>query len=111
MEQISSVGDGNMLDDLLQVASERVRGAIMDVDEAIRAMRDQKDDGAGVAKRLSELNKAIDNAFTERKKLDEQSRKQGGLAAGDIDFDAARSEILDCLDRVRTSRGAGSVPE
>ena len=112
MEQMSSVGDERTQEKVLAAADNLVLRVIGRLDEAVTKACDGDLEAAKeVARQFVELDKALTSAFTERRKLDEHRRKNGGLGDGEIDFDAARSAILDSLDRIRAARGAGCVPE
>ncbi|WP_143093022.1 hypothetical protein [Celeribacter neptunius] len=54
---------------------------------------------------IADLRRAQLLAMKERQNLDEERRKRGELVPGEIDFDAARSQILDHLARLRAARG------
>ena len=63
--------------------------------------------GAEISRTASDLRKATQTLFDERKRLDDQRRKEAGLAGEfGLDFDAARDEIGRRLDHLRAAREA-----
>lgn len=105
MKVTSSVGDEHGLENLVKIADQSVLRAIGAVNEAILGVQAGDPEAAkDIAKHMADLNKALNTSFDERKRLDEHKRKSGELGGGEIDFDAAKSEILDRLARLRATR-------
>lgn len=112
MAKFSSVGDERDPKTPLEKAEKQLERALDGVDAALhRIEAGELDAAVEVPKTYQDLKKALDATFAERKRLDEQRRKSGELGDGDIDFDAAKSQILDSLDRVRRSKSSGTIPE
>lgn len=101
MRKTTSVGDAFDTVEAIDAAVERnLEWAIMSLDDVIDGLLDGQKSGAKEIKPLlADLRRAQTAAITERQKLDEERRKRGGLGAGELDLDAARSEILDRLAR------------
>ncbi|MCA0044694.1 hypothetical protein [Celeribacter litoreus] len=107
MRQTSSVGDEFETVDRIEAAVARNLNWAMDALEDVidRLMAGEKA-GKEVKPLIADLRRAQQSAITERQKLDEERRKRGELGSGEIDLDAARTEILDRLARLRASRGS-----
>lgn len=110
--ETSSVGDEPTLERTYEAAQRQLQRAIDLVDAALDA---PKTGGVGNLKEspkvFAELRQALLHLYTERNRLDEQRRKTGERGTGDLDFSAARAEILDRLDRLRTPRDADNVSQ
>jgi hypothetical protein len=109
----SSVGDEFDPKSILGSANRNLERTI-DALETAMCRLESGDVGTGtdVQKAIAEMRKAQDTALRERQKVDDDRRKlELETTDGAIDFDAARTSILDSLDRVRRSRGADPVLE
>lgn len=102
----SSVGDEGAGDDPMVIAQELVGQALAAIHRALKRIDGGEPEAAGeLPKAYKELKAALEATFAERRRLDEQRRKHGELGDGEVDLDAARIEVRDCLARVRASRG------
>lgn len=104
MKLESSVGDEADASEILAYAERNFVRAIKALDTAL----EQLEAGvvvppASLKNALSEYRKASNLAFEERKRINEQRRKEGGLVTGDVDLGAAKAEILDKLARLARS--------
>ena len=72
------------------------------IDRLLRGEKAEKE----VRPLIADLRRAPQAAITERHKLDDEKRKRGELGSGEIDFEVARTEILDRLARLRATRGS-----
>ncbi|WP_139267105.1 hypothetical protein [Celeribacter indicus] len=105
---MSSVGDEDAGEDRMIVAFRQFDRAILVIDRAIeRIVADDPDVAFVLPKSFKELKAALETAQVERRRLDELRRKDGELQRGEIDFDAARAEVLDRLARLKAAGGAG----
>lgn len=99
--------------DMLEVATSHYNDAL----EALEIVKLYLKEGdtissAEIQRAAADFRKATQTLFDERKRLEDQRRKEAGVA-GDfgLDFDAARDEIGRSLDRIRAARGAEGVSE
>ncbi|WP_460273358.1 hypothetical protein [Celeribacter sp. ULVN23_4] len=105
MSMTSSVGDEfETVDQIEHSVRQSLLWAIMALDDVIDRILTGEKAGKEVKPLLADLMRAKLAAVTERQKLDEERRKRGELAPGEIDFDNARSEIFDRLARLRGAR-------
>jgi hypothetical protein len=111
MAIIKPPGDGGKLEGRLDDA-ERLFDASV---EALRELRDRVKAGdipkvsdvAGVAQLLTKSSLALQTARTQ---LDEQRRKDAGIARDyAIDFSQARDQVRILLDRLRDAKGSGEL--
>ncbi len=90
---------------LIEIARRNVIRVIKAIDQALDDVEAGETAAlSDIPKYLTELRKAMQTAMDERKRLDEQKRKEGQLGAGEIDFEAARNEVLDRLARLKKSQ-------
>ncbi|WP_417273873.1 hypothetical protein [Celeribacter halophilus] len=108
MKMTSSVGDElETVDEIEASVKQSLLWAIMALDDVIDRLLSGEKNGKEVRPLITDLMRAKTAAITERQKLDEEKRKRGELGCGEIDFDAARSEILDRLARMQAASRAG----
>ena len=113
MKVTSSVGDEYECVDLIyEAVGDQLKRTIAALKEAMEGL-DNGDTRAGkeIKTLLGDLRRAQTAAVTERQKLDEDRRKNGELGRGEVDLDAARSQIIDRLARLRDTTNAGRVSE
>jgi hypothetical protein len=111
MKVHSSVGDELSSMSIIEFANNNLLRSIKALEVAMCHL-ESGDLRAGpeVQKAIADMRKAQETALRERLKLDDERRKiDNATSDGAIDFDAARTSILDSLDRVRRSRGSGAV--
>ncbi|TNE64913.1 hypothetical protein [Celeribacter ethanolicus] len=108
MKVTSSVGDEfETVDQIEASVKQSLLWAILALDDVIdRLLTGEKAGGKEVKPLIADLMRAKLAAVTERQKLDDEKRKRGELGGGEIDFDAARSEILDRLARLKAASRA-----
>ncbi|WP_417244161.1 hypothetical protein [Celeribacter sp.] len=113
MKVTSSVGDEyECVDQIYEAVGDQLRRTIVALKQAMEGL-DAGDASAGkeIKAVMADLRRAQIAAVTERQKLDEDRRKNGELGRGEVDLDAARSEIVDRLARLRNTPDAGCVSE
>ncbi len=103
----SSVGDDfETVDQIEASVKQSLLWAILALDDVIDRLLTGEKAGKEVRPLIADLMRAKLAAVTERQKLDDEKRKRGELGGGEIDFDAARSEILDRLARLKAASRA-----
>lgn len=104
----SSVGDECRSVDQIETSVARsLNWAIEALEDVIERLMSGEKAEKEVRPLIADLRRAQQLAIKERQALDEEKRKRGELGHGEIDFDAARHQILDRLARLRATRGAG----
>jgi hypothetical protein len=104
MKVTSSVGDEfETVDQIEASVKQSLLWAILALDDVIDRLLTGETAGKEVKPLIADLMRAKLAAVTERQKLDDEKRKRGELGGGAIDFDAAKSEILDRLARCKAA--------
>lgn len=95
----------------LEMAERHFQDALEALDIAKRHLQDGADPRAAeIARAASDLRKATQTLFDERKKVEQQRRRDARIDADfGFDFDDARTEIGRRLDRLRDTLGSGGV--
>lgn len=102
MKVTSSVGDEfETVDRIEKAVARNLNWAIDALEDVIDRLLMGEKAEKEVKPLIADLRRAQQAAITERHKLDDEKRKRGELGAGEIDFDAARSEVLDRLARLK----------
>jgi hypothetical protein len=102
MKVTSSVGDEfETVDQIEASVKQSLLWAIMALDDVIDRLLEGEKAGKEVKPLIADLMRAKLAAVTERQKLDDEKRKRAELGEGEIDFNAARTEILDRLARLK----------
>lgn len=111
MTVTSSVGDETDIGATFDEAvADQLNWAIEDLKEAIENLRCGEKGAAKEVKALiTDLKRAHAQAVVERDRIETERRKRGELGAGDLDLDAARTEIVDLLARRAGGSGAARV--
>lgn len=106
MDAKDPIEDDGTEDDLLEVANNHYEEVLKALDRFAKDLKEGKDVKAGdLVRTASDLRKATQTLFDERKRIAEQKKKETGVADDfGLDLDAARSEIGSRLDRLRRTR-------
>ena len=101
---ISSVGDDTSPKAIEALVERSLEHAMIALDEAIDTLGcNGAISGREVKTLITDLRRAQHVAIKERQNLQDERRKRGELGDGEIDFGAARREIIDRLARLRNS--------
>lgn len=107
----AAAGTGDAAHAVLREAEAHYRAALEDLRAMKLYLRDRSDLPESEMRRvLQGYGRATQTLFDERKKVEEQYKRERGIA-GDFafDFDAVRREIGGRLARLRAARRAGDV--
>ncbi|UWQ08989.1 permease [Aliiroseovarius crassostreae] len=102
--------------DYFEIANGLFNRVLNELERQLRASEEGMSEGeCGLAKTSTELRKALQTVFDERKRLEQTSKTAGQGAAGtSLNLAQARDEIgrrLACLRDVRRARGLPEQPD
>ena len=108
MQPTPSIDNEGSVSDILRETEAHYTRAIRALGELVQRVESGELVGKNEAQQTaSDLRKAMQTYFDERKKVEEQHRRNTGIVhAFALDFDAARNEIGSRLARLRKHRSA-----
>lgn len=111
-DQKTTQETGDRAEKLLEIAVSNYEDALLELHEMKDAVRACEKYPEAEARRIvSTVTKTIQNIYSERTRLHEFRKSQGGdAAANELDFDAMRAEIRRRLDKLRAARDTRDVP-